>query len=1188
MNLPLTSLIEQLIHAETWAEARQLVELYPQLLDESVEELMTALLVQRQNDSARLQRFRETQRLLQRCRQEGIEAAFAEQSLPPELNSILNTLTHALAPLDRTEKLALAQRGLSMVNQSNNPRVWAILQMYSANAVSVDTSSQRDQSQEQAIALYQDILPVLTAQQMMTEYATVSSNIAQVYVERIQGDRRANLQTAVNYYLQALQNQSLNNSPADYAATLRDLAHAYHLLKQLDQRAIIPANYQQFDQQLHDCQQVLNQGLPAHSPQVWAIVAASLGHAFFCRLAGERADNLEQAIQLYQHALTRINPIEDTIRWGSIQSDLGLVLLQREHGRRSDNLEQAKLALEQALTVRTRELQPWDWAVSMMNLAKVWSQRIEGDRQANLVQAVDAYQQVLTLINPQNAPPLWGQLMNDLGQTYLLQMPSDPQHYIKLAIQHLQRALTVRSRLRSPQAWAETLDNLATAYLWQIERPRTPHIEQAISLYQQVLTVRNRNSVPETWSETMGHLGDAYFMRLRGRQLHNLEQAIRCYEGALTVYQAEQQPQQWSALQFRLGTACMRRKEGRRSVNLKRAIACFKRCLTLPTMDSAPIRWADMMNNLGLAYAELSQCPEIEDKKLLPLAVDCLQQALTVYSHTRTPNECLISYYNLGYVYLCQQAWEAAAQAYRQGLAIAQQQLYSTLIPPLMPFLLQAAVRPVSAAAYCFAQQGLLSEAIAVLEQAELQALNSALVVNKRQLSRLLELDRQTLLALCNRIALLEQESRRLDYSGTNNFQRLEFSLRMAREQLLELIQRVQQYIPSFFKSSLTPTAIQALATQAQQPIIYLTIIDRGGLALLVMPNGTLHACWLNEVSEAELLTWIYDQDEVQRYLHGMVLNSPKVLATTLPGLLTQLQQQVLAPLADMLCPQGYTQALVIGNGRFSLLPLINGLTALALARLPCADVLPNLLHTLQRETANPARLLGVAEPLPQPNLLHFTTLELDSIRPLFADNQQQALTHALANRATIRKAMPHANYLHFGCYSITKIDQLLKTHLYLAADTYMTLNELLADELLANKRLLVLSSCQSSANAFAELPENLMSAAEGFLVGGTAGVLISLWATNSIATALLIKQFYHLHRREQCPPAIALHQAQQWLRSATVTELDLVRYMESVCRQSGHSDSQLLSDLRRFRNNPDLQPFTSPYFWAGLVFYGI
>jgi CHAT domain-containing protein len=1187
MNLSLSHLIEQLIHADTWSEARELIEQYPQLLDESVEELMTTLLVQRQNDSVRLQRFRETQRLLQRCRQEGIETAFAQPNLPPELNAILSTLTHSLTPLDRTEKLALAQRGLSMVNQANSPRIWAVLQMYSANAVSVDTSSQRDQSQEQAIHLYQDILPVLLTQDMMVEYASVSSNLAHVYVERIQGERRQNLQAAIHYYLQALHYQSLDRFPIEHATTLSDLANAYHLLKQLDQRAIIESDYEQFDDILKSCLNYLLQDTLKEKPSIAATVAASLGGAFFFRLAGKRSENLEQSIKLYQRALTHINPITDTIRWGSVQSDLGLVLLQREAGDRSDNLEQAKLALEQALTVRTRELQPWDWAISMMNLAKVWTQRIVGDRQANLVQAIDAYQQVLTLVNPQNSPALWGQVMNDLGLTYLQQQACNPEYYVELAIQSLQKSLHVRPRLRSPQAWAETLDNLATAYLWRIKLSRTSNIEQAISLYQQVLTVRNRNSVPEMWAETMSHLGDAYFIRLRGRAVDNMEQAIRCYQGALTIYHYETHPQDWCSLRYRLGTAYMRRKEGQCDANLITAIDYFQQILSLSRLEDTPINCADTLNNLGLAYAELSHY-QTDQFHLLAKAEQCLKQSLEIYSLTRTPLEYQISQNNLAYIYFCQNAWTSAWLAYQAGLMATLQLEQSALIPPTLPFLLSANMRPSAGAAYTLAQMGELGTALEILEQSEQRLFNHSLQSQQRQLAELKQTDQQALNALRNRIALLEQESRRLDRTNNHNFQRLDYSLNTARQQLSELMTEIKKQVPEFLPSHLNSFDIKCLSRLIQQPIVYLTVTYRGGLALIILPDETLHVCWLPNLLETELLKWVNDQDEVRHYLHGLVLNHPALLEKSLNQLLPLIKDNALEPIHLALQPLNYAQAVLVSSGVFSLLSLSTALTDLVISRLPYSGLLPNLLKAKTQEENAPAKLLGVAEPLPLRHLLHFTTLELEQIRPLFAAEQQQVLAHALANRALIRKAMPNANYLHFGCYAQAPLDNILATRLYLAADTAITLHELLNDGLLANKRLFVLSSCQNSSHQFTELGCELKTVADGLLLGGVAGVLVSLWAANDISTALLIKRFYQLHCVEQLPPAVALHQAQQWLRNATVTELELVRYMESVCRQSGHSDSQLLQHLRRYRNHPQLKPFISPYFWAGFAFYGL
>lgn len=74
-----------------------------------------------------------------------------------------------------------------------------------------------------------------------------------------------------------------------------------------------------------------------------------------------------------------------------IHNNLGNAYWSRIEGNRADNLEQAIAHYSLALEVRTRDAFPADWAMTHNNLATAYWNRIEGSRAANLEQAITHY-----------------------------------------------------------------------------------------------------------------------------------------------------------------------------------------------------------------------------------------------------------------------------------------------------------------------------------------------------------------------------------------------------------------------------------------------------------------------------------------------------------------------------------------------------------------------------------------------------------------------------------------------------------------------------------------------------------------------------------------------------------------------------------------------------------------------------
>lgn len=95
----LFDLIQAFIQADTWATSQRTIEAHPELLSDEADQLLGQLvaIARQQGDAQAEGIFTEHRQLLTRCRQVGVEAAFAERAaerdeIPSELGALLAAL----------------------------------------------------------------------------------------------------------------------------------------------------------------------------------------------------------------------------------------------------------------------------------------------------------------------------------------------------------------------------------------------------------------------------------------------------------------------------------------------------------------------------------------------------------------------------------------------------------------------------------------------------------------------------------------------------------------------------------------------------------------------------------------------------------------------------------------------------------------------------------------------------------------------------------------------------------------------------------------------------------------------------------------------------------------------------------------------------------------------------------------
>ncbi|WP_229415415.1 CHAT domain-containing protein [Moorena bouillonii] len=269
-------------------------------------------------------------------------------------------------------------------------------------------------------------------------------------------------------------------------------------------------------------------------------------------------------------------------------------------------------------------------------------------------------------------------------------------------------------------------------------------------------------------------------------------------------------------------------------------------------------------------------------------------------------------------------------------------------------------------------------------------------------------------------------------------------------------------------------------------------------------------------------------------------------------------------------------------------------------------------------------KLLQLAQTRKRPNFTHLfavqnptgnlpcTDIEVETIKHYF---NQPPDTEVLVGKAATKAAIdskPLNTYhcVHFSCHGYFNFQEPRKSALILA-DAYLSptpaeLNQeqhvvldngkvidldkcfptnTVSGLELEQCRLVTLSACEtglmpskSSGDYF-----NLTSC---FLVAGSPAVVSSLSKVDDLSTALLMIKFYQnlfdQNLREQMSLAVALNQAQFWLRDSTQSKL--LAWSRQLPLENSLMN-KIEQKLRWF--NPHQQPFKKPYYWTPFCVIG-
>ena len=941
-----------------------------------------------------------------------------------------------------------------------------------------------------------------------------------------------------------------------------------------------------------------------------------LAAAYLERIYGDRAANVEQAVQEAELAIAFAETIEDSMlaRYAAAG-----VYQERWSGGRVDNLRRAYEHAQAALQIVDTDKHPVEVGGLHLLLGEIAASGGPdeyGDR------GLTYLRQVSQETDPSEDPDNWVKAQLQLGE----QLSKGDANDLEESITVLQAALTLASPRRQPQLWADAHSSLAYAYRWRPKGDRSDNLEQAVDHAEQALTVYTREAFPEFWVVALKRLADALRLRLHGNPEVNARRAIAHYQTLADSAAELGQRHVWAAMQMDLGRTYVngnRIGEG----EPEKALAAYELALgeyqRLGDTEHAAEAHGNLLN-VGTALLRGGRTSE----DFVASVIDHGEHALAYFTRERDPDEYVMTALGLGQLNL------------ELGFNDRDR------LPAAVPYLEEgiAAVTPFTVLQVLEARH-MLAEARFRVDDLDgaLESLELLIGDGERLIAETVteESQRQVMSILGNgyteasylevrrgnwaqALRLLERGRSRLlldTLGGDVDLDSLQPSVRSRIERARDRVEQTRNALNALPNRNRSPTQLgralgvaqaelaEALAgtgagsggpspgvdpwrlLPADDGALVAPVVTWLGIALFVLPSG------VDEITERHVLQLECTRADLASREGTWLTSAVKDLAgqgslsdwtDVIEQVTGWLWTAVAGPLRDRLGALGVADGapLRLMSSQFSnRLPLhaawrIENGVKRSLLDDYVVSYTPGIrmLYEAERRAAQPSRQDGtrgtallVADSTGD---LPHSVDEVRSISESFPYGSAKILIGPDATSAAVFASAAGRSYVHFACHAGANWFQPNYSALILAGPQMVVAGELANLDLDA-ARLAVLSACESGMEVV-QAPSDYTGIAAALLRAGAPSVIATLWRVNDLASSLLMRRFYVELPDGGHSPAEALRRAQLWLRDATVADL------------SSYGSSP--ADARRWRllgADSEDRPYENPYFWASYFLVG-
>lgn len=880
--------------------------------------------------------------------------------------------------------------------------------------------------------------------------------------------------------------------------------------------------------------------------------------------------DIPRRIALIKSALEQLDRERQPEMWAFFQHHWGNYLSDSPHGDRAENLEEAIEHHRLALEIFQRDTHAALWATVMRDLGWDYQNRVLGDPAENRERAIQSYEQALEVATQEDLPEEWARLHSNLGGAFEARLLGNPDQNREKAIEHLKLALNVFTKEAYPKEWAYTQNSLGAAYSERILGQRKADLEksssftfgdsltwsqddqaenqeQAIGHYQNALQVITREFQAERWADLQVNLGNLYRKRRNGERKENLAAAIACFDRALQVFNRGEFPLKWGDIQEGIGRAFQDMPDGKTETNREKALEHFRLALEIFSRQALPElhrEVAMIVGNLSFDGGDWDQAVEAYRS--------ALEAADAIYRASATP-----------------QARRAVVNGVREALTQGSYGLVRLGKPAEAIALLErwlARVFGESLGIHNAAFQGVRELDLAALKAAREQAARleaESLTAGQPghrdyvTVSNELRVARDVLQGLQDSLHPEGPELPNLPWITARELDRpLVYLLGTPAGGAALIISPPGEQnaaVDLVWLDQLKPRVVEnEVAKRFQQEL------DRdGGVAAGVAGKpGPLELLnYILGTAMPLLKEWI--TEPLVTRLQELGFNQAYLIPTRGVGLWS-LPAAALPEMVFSYAPS----ARILWSALLNARQRAAGGTSLCAVGNPLPNPQPLIFAEVEVDeiayqfpAGRQSVLVGleagwneVRAALPGATHLHFAC-------------------HGFFNGAEVLDSA----LLLSGDDRITLHD-LLEGDLDLNSARLVVLS---ACETAITATIDV-------------PPEEALGFPAAFLGAGVPGILSTLWPVDDLSTTLLLRRFYENYFANGGEAPSALAAAQTWLRSATVADLDLARFYEEFSQTYSLLKPDFLKKASHYRENPDSVPFAHPYYWAAFVFYGV
>ncbi len=392
------------------------------------------------------------------ARANGVEAALTaalgpDDDEPPvsgsrEVDDIVNELLFADDHLGTERRLALARRGLSLVEADSS--LWVLFRVTIGNTLLETYGTDRADRVDEAIDHHRAALAWAEQRNNTATAATAHSHLAEAYLVRVHGSRSGNLAEAIAQARAAV-------AGFDEAEHPRDAARAHGLLANAlaeDPGGDLDEAHRHATAALDLLESAPHPGMTASAYQALARIADR----------GGPDDHHDRGLTYLRRSIALADRATDPDNRARASMEFARLAVHQETAS-PDTMEEALAVLQDALTLTDRDRRPEQWAQVHALIATAYRWRPGGDPADNYVQAIDHGERALTVFTADAFPDQWAETVAELADAHRLSLHGNPVTALGDAVALYTALIEFHLARGELRRWAQIETKIAAALL---------------------------------------------------------------------------------------------------------------------------------------------------------------------------------------------------------------------------------------------------------------------------------------------------------------------------------------------------------------------------------------------------------------------------------------------------------------------------------------------------------------------------------------------------------------------------------------------------------------------------------------------------------------------------------------------------------------------------------------------------